>query len=466
MKNPYLRIFLLSTLLISIVLLNPGCKKAAPAAAPASTVPVLTTPGVVLNVTSTTAQSGGIITSNGNAPITANGICYSTTDKTPTLADSKTVDSVSTAGTATTNFTSKLTGLTGGTLYYVRAYATNSVGTAYGNVVQFTTSANLSAVVSAVTTFAGNGTAGYVNATGISAQFNNPQGITVDKQGNIYVSDSFNNYIREITPAGVVTTFAGNGTAGYADGPAASAEFYAPRGLAIDAQGNLYVCDYGNSVIRKITPAGVVSTFAGNGAAGIMDGAATVAEFRGPSGIAFDGQGNLYVADRGNNMIRKVTSAGVVSSVAGLPTAGYVDATGSIALFNSPNGVAVDATGNIYVADQGNSAIRKIAAGAVVTTLVGGTTQSTLLNLPAGITIDATGNIYIVDEGGRILEYTTTNSLYNLAGSLNISGFVNGTGTSALFSNPQGITIDTNGNIYVADQNNSSIRKITVTLVP
>lgn len=461
MKNPSLHILFLSVFFLSATLLTPGCKKAA--AVVTDAVPTVTTPTTIINVTSTTAQSGGIISSNGNSPIIANGVCYSTTDKTPTLADNKTSDAVSTAGTIITTFTSILNGLTPNTLYYIRAYATNSVGTGYGNVVQFTTSSNLAAVIATVSTFAGNGTAGYANGTGPGALFNNPQGIAVDSKGNVYVADSFNNYIRQITPAGVVTTIAGNGTAGYTDGPAATAQFYGPQGLAVDAQGNVYVVDLGNSVIRKITPAGVVSTCAGNGTSGYVDGAANVAEFNNPHGIAIDGQGNLYVADRGNNYIRKIT-AGVVSTIAGTLTAGYADATGASASFNNPNGVAVDATGNIYVADQGNSAIRKVTPAGVVTTVVGGPAQPNLVNIPSALTLDAQGNIYIADEGGRVLQYTSAGFLYSLAGCVNVAGFVNGTGPNALFNNPQAITIDAGGNIYVADQYNNSIRKITVAL--
>jgi DNA-binding beta-propeller fold protein YncE len=198
----------------------------------------------------------------------------------------------------------------------------------------------------------------------------------------------------------------------------------------------------------------------------LNNSADSIAKFNNPQGLAIDAQGNIYVADEGNNVIRKILTTHRVITIAGAKTAGYINATNELAYFNNPSGVAVDAQGNVYVADQGNSAIRKIAPGNVVTTIAGGTSQSTLLNYPSAIAIDKSGNLYITDESGRILEYTTANVLYILAGSANVSGFVNGAGTVAQFSNPQGIAIDANGNIYVADKNNNCIRKITISMVP
>jgi streptogramin lyase len=474
MKSPCLRNIYLCSFFLSIVLLSNSCKKTT-TTTDSATIPVVITTGTIIDVTSTTAQSGGVISSLGNAVLTANGVCYSSTNTVPTTANSKTSDPVATYEISYPPFTSHLTNLTPNTTYYLRAYATNSAGTGYGSVVKFTTSTSLTATIATVVTFAGNGTAGYVDASGLGAQFNNPEGVTVDSKGNVYVSDTYNSLIRMITPAGAVSTVAGTpATIGYADGPAASAQFYAPGGSAFDSQGNLYVADFGNNVIRKITPAGVVSTYAGNGTAGYRNGAATstnltgtadsLSMFNNPQAVAVDVAGNVYVADRGNNVIRKILPTGRVVTIAGTRTAGYVDATDEYASFNSPSGIAVDAQGNVYVSDQGNSAIRKITPADVVTTIAGGPTQATLLNLPSALTIDAAGNLYIVDEGGRVFEYTSANVLYDLAGALNTSGFVNGVGTSALFSNPQGIAIDTNGNIYVADKANNCIRKITIIL--
>jgi len=444
----------------SVLLLTTSCKKTPVV----NSAPSLTTTDVILDVTTTSAQSGGTVTNTGTSAITANGVCYSSTNQTPTVDNAKTTDPViSTSYT----FVSNLSGLTAGTTYYVRAYATNAYGTSYGSVVKFTTSSTVVTVTGAVTTFAGSTTSGYSDGTGTGAQFNSPQGIAVDAQGNVYVSDTFNNAIRKITPAGVVTTIAGTGIAGYTDGPAAAAQFYAPQGLAVDTKGDVFVADYGNNVIREITPAGMVSTFAGNGTAGYVNGAATVAEFNSPAGVAVDASGNLFVADHNNNVIRKITSAGVVSYVAGTLTAGYVNATvntttGVYGAFNNPNGIVVDATGNLFVADLGNNAIREITPAGVITTVAGGTVQSAVLGYPAGICIDHSGNLFITDESGRILELTSAKVLYVLAGASNVTGFADGTGTTAQFNTPQGIAVDGSGNIYVADYNNNSIRKVVV----
>jgi hypothetical protein len=210
-----------------------------------------------------------------------------------------------------------------------------------------------------VSTICGGGAQGFLNATGTAAQFSNCWGFAMDAAGNFYVADAGNNVIRMVTPAGVVSTFAGSGATGSQNGPAASATFSAPNDIAIDKAGNLYVSDEGNNMIRMITPAGVVSTFAGSGQRGHTDATGTAATFFLPEGLAFDNNGNLYVADMSSNRIRMITPAAVVTTIAG-SSPGWIDGLASTASFNDPTGVTVDANGVIYVAD-GNDVVRKIA---------------------------------------------------------------------------------------------------------
>jgi sugar lactone lactonase YvrE len=210
-----------------------------------------------------------------------------------------------------------------------------------------------------VSTFAGSGTLGYLDGTGTAAQFYGPTGVALDSTGNVYVADISNQRIRKISPSGVVTTLAGSVTNGFADGTGAAAKFNFPESIAVDSTGNVYVADRGNHRIRKITPSGVVTTLAGS-TQGFADGTGAAAQFSILYGIAVDSTGNVYVGDYGNNRIRKISPSGVVTTIAGTGVAGYLDGTGAAAQFNSPAGVAVDSAGNVYVADGSNHRIRKI----------------------------------------------------------------------------------------------------------
>jgi len=314
-----------------------------------------------------------------------------------------------------------------------------------------------------VSTLAGNGMQGNVDGAGATAQFNYPHGVAVDASGNVYVGDDLSNRIRKITTTGVVSTFAGNG---YAE------QFSSPSGIAVDATGNLYVADFGNNRIRKITPAGVVSTLAGSGTAGFADGAGTTAQFHRPIDVAVDASGNVYVADWRNHSIRKITPAGVVSTLAGSGEFGFADGEGSAALFHAPSGVAVDASDNVYVADLNNHLIRKITSTGVVSTLAGnwgnigfadGEGETVQFCGPFGVALDASGNVYVADNGNnRIRKITPAGVVSTLAGS-GTAGLADGVGADAQFHYPNGVAVDTSGNVYVADTSNCLIRKITPT---
>lgn len=447
-----------------IILGVEGCKKKSDATA--STAPSVLTANIIINVTATSAQSGGTVVSAGDDAVTANGVCWSATNSTPTTADSKTTDSVHTSATP---FISNLSGLTANTTYYVRAYATSSVSTSYGSVIKFTTNSSQGGPTAAVSVFAGSQTPGFSDGGLTSALFNAPQGITVDASGNFYISDTFNSSVRMIS-GGQVSTLAGNGQIGFAQGVGSAAQFYGPQGVVKDASGNVYVADQGNNVIRKITPDGTVSVFAGSGIAGYYNSTAPLsAQFRGPRGLAIDSKGNIYVADRDNNVIRKITPAGVVTRYVGYPKATYFDATEDTTTsvysgFHSPTSIAFDASGNLYVADQGNYAIRKVTPAKVVTTVAGGPNQSDVIGAPAGIVADSQSNFYITDQNGRVLELTKDNVLYVVAGTSGVADFANGSGTAAKFNAPQGLTVDASGVVYVADYNNNCIRKLVITV--
>jgi sugar lactone lactonase YvrE len=325
-----------------------------------------------------------------------------------------------------------------------------------------------------VTTLAGKtGFNGYADGTGTAAEFNGPWGVGVDLNGNVYVGDSGNNLIRKVTPAGVVTTLAGSPGSGSSDGTGTAAHFNQTTGVAVDGSGTLYVVDSFNDLIRKITPAGVVTTLAGSpGNAGSTDGTGSAALFNFPFGITVDGSGNLFVTDTGNNTIRKVTQGGVVTTIAGTPgSPGSANGTGSAALFNVPIGIVADGNDNLYVAEQQGQTIRKITSAGVVTTLAGSagnagyvdaTGSAARFALPAGIAMDGNGNLFVADATNALSrEVTPAGVVTTIAGDPSSPGSNDGTGVAAQFFFPVGIATDSNGNLYVADDTNDTIRKVT-----
>jgi len=295
------------------------------------------------------------------------------------------------------------------------------------------------------------------NGPASSAQFNYLQGIVADSAGNVFISDSKNNRVRKVGPTGVITTVAGNGSAGWSGdgGPAVSAHFSGPRGLAVDRAGDLFIADAGNNVVRMVTPAGVIKTVAGNGTQGLSGdgGAATSASLSQPVAVAIDPSGNLFIADRHNDRIRKVNTAGVISTFASS---------------SAPVGVAADHLGNVFIADTGNNRIRMVTPAGVVTTVAGtgnggfsgdgGPAVSAQLALPVDVSVDAAGNLFVADQANYRIR------LVNPAGVISTVAGVSDDGHSAMsaqFFFPNSIAVDQNGNVYVADTDIHRIRKIT-----
>lgn len=318
------------------------------------------------------------------------------------------------------------------------------------------------------------GQTGGVDGVGGAARFSYPSGVAVDASGNVYVADTANSTIRKTTSLGVVSTLAGvAGQIGSVDGAGSVARFFSPRDVAVDVSGNVYVADTANSTIRKMTSLGVVTTLAGSvGQAGSVDGTGSAARFSGPSGVAVDALGNVYVADSANSTIRKITSLGVVTTLAGSAgQIGSTDGTGGAARFSAPYRLAVDAFGDVYVADFGNSTIRRLASSGVVTTLAGsagktgsadGTGSTARFSYPSGVAVDAMGNVYVADNANSTIRRLASSGVVTtLAGSAGQTGAVDGAASAARFSSPSAVAVDTSGNVYVADTANSTIRKMS-----
>ncbi len=314
-----------------------------------------------------------------------------------------------------------------------------------------------------VSTIAGS-TYGYTNGPAAIAQFDTPTGICADTFGNLIIADRYNHQIRKITPLGMVSRLAGT-DAGMLDGIDTVAKFNNPVSVCCDKFNNIYVADYLNHKIRKISPVGIVSTLAGS-TEGYADGMGAAAQFAFPTSVCTDDTGNVYVTDLSNAKIRKITPAGLVTTFAG-STAGNADGIGLLAQFSSPQGICADSFNNLYVADYGNHRIRKITPGALVTTFAGdlagwwdGIGTMAAFSGPLGVCSDASNNIYVAEQGNhRIRKITPAAMVSTLAGDY--AGFADGYGMLALFNIPSGVYADTAYNVFVADAINHKIRKIT-----
>ena len=323
--------------------------------------------------------------------------------------------------------------------------------------------------------FSSQGTTGTMFSLSVApAVFPFPVGIAVDQVGNLYVADTSTDTVQKVSSAGVATLLAGtSGQAGTVDANGANARFNDPTGLTASADGTLYLSDGSNATIRRIATDGTVSTLAGSSTnRGNSDGSGGAATFSAPLGICRDGGGNLYVADAVNNTIRKITSGGTVSTIAGSAgIAGNADGVGNAARFNHPTGVAVDGSGNVYISDATNNTVRKVSPAGAVSTIAGlagvsgtqdGVGSSALFNNPGGLAVDVSGTLYVADTGNStIRKISPSGQVSTFAGLPGIAGLMDGSGSNAWFNQPKNVAIDAAGNLFVADTGNAALRKIT-----
>jgi uncharacterized protein (TIGR03437 family) len=338
-----------------------------------------------------------------------------------------------------------------------------------------------------ITTVAGNGIIGFSGDGGpaTSAQLANPTGVAVDGAGNLFIADTnynlfpaANNRIRKVSPDGLIITVAGNGASGFSGdgGPATSAQLASPAGVAVDGSGSLFIVDFQNWRVRKVSANGIITTVAGNGTIGSSGdgGPATGAQLSLPQGVAVDGSGNLFIADNGNSRVRKVSTNGIITTVAGTGFQGFSGDGGAAtsAHLINPTGVAVDGSGNLFIADSYNNRIRKVSTNGIITTVAGngtmgfsgdgGPATSASLASPNAVAVDGSGNLFIADyNNNRVRKVSTTGIITTVAGN-GTAGFSGdgGPATGAQIWGPDGVAVDASGNIFIADFNNKRIRKV------
>jgi len=342
-----------------------------------------------------------------------------------------------------------------------------------------------------IKTFAGNGfgastgTGGYTGDGGLAtlAELNSITGVAFDGAGNIYIADRGNNVIRKVNTYGIISTFAGNDTAGYSGdgGNATKARLNAPYSVATDVAGNVYISDYGNNVIRIVNTAGTISTYAGNGAAGFSgdNGPASAAELHNPEGIAIDTFGNLFIADANNHAVREVLSADTtIVTFAG--TGGVFGYSGDgnaavSATLHSPASVATDIYGNVYIADYVNNAVRKVSTAGIISTFAGvgyasysgngGPAAAAGLHFPSGVATSGFGNVYISDQGNNTVRMVDQAGIISTIAGTATNGYRGDGGNAnvAEISSPKGLAIDALQRLFIADYDNNVIRVVYTT---
>jgi trimeric autotransporter adhesin len=339
--------------------------------------------------------------------------------------------------------------------------------------------ANAAGAGAMITTAAGNATFRFGGDGGlaIDAQLYSPAGLAFDSNGAMYIADTDNNRIRSVSANGTISTIAGNGLAGYVDGAAASASFSGPTGIAVDSGLNLYIADTGNNVVRKLTPGGTVSTVAGGGSNPFNENVrATTVALGTPTGVAVDSTGNLYIAASTSQKVFKVDTDGTIHSFAGYGTAGYDSTTTAAnAALNTPLDVALDTAGNVYIADSQNYRVRKVTSSGIISTIAGNGSSSDVdgavatssgLFLPYGVAVDAAGkNLYIDEYGGRIRQVNLSTGIIQTvagAGSPNVLGD-GGTAYNAGINDPEAIALNPSGGLFIADTGNARVRAVIST---
>ena len=331
-----------------------------------------------------------------------------------------------------------------------------------------------------ISTVAGSGRPGLADGSGAKAAFNEPFGICLDAKGALYVADSANHCIRKVSPGGVVTTFAGNGQKGTVDGPTEKARFDTPSGVRFDGKGNLYVCSYAENTIRVIDAKGNVRSLFASRVEGYLDGPVGEARIRAPRGLVFDSKGNLFFSDCWNHRIRKITPAGIVSTLAGGGPTGarakaiWRDGTGAEARFYAPCGMAIDRDDNLYVADAENHRIRKITPRGVVTTIAGhgksgkagrgfadGPAAKSRLNTPTEVFVTADGVVYFSDTYGNRIRKISPQGIVSTVAGTGKPGLRNGPALAAELNFPRGLVL-WKKTLLLADFNNHVVRKIAL----